>query len=234
MLETIILTILVGVVIVMAGIGVAKWDKTDIMLKRLKRAGKLEKKDNENYFQGRPIIHRDSLVDGGVYLSQGESEAIVVDSKYPELRHLYKKAQKKAMNESGHIRKDRVLKAVYNTVKEAMPKQDDAAAKKIVDDYKVMKDKKIALDVFLKEGVGVCKHDALACAALLELFKKDGYITGKPSVDRNSDYQNGHAWCRYTNSAGDVFILDVAQHYKGLLKDASKKDKWAYKRPEDF
>ncbi|MEA3343956.1 MAG: hypothetical protein U9Q92_07395 [archaeon] len=207
----------------------AEWNRTHIMKERLG----LNDLESERY-QGRPIIHRDSPVDGGVYLGQGQREAIVVDSqKYPKLRQLYEVAKGKA-TERRTVRKDRVLQAVYDTVAEAMPRQDNDAVKELIHRYKVEKDGKISLDDFLEEGVGVCRHDALACATLLELFKKEGIVRGKTSVDRNSTYLGGHAWCRYTNSADEIFILDIAQRYIGRLEDASNGDRWAYQRPEDF
>jgi hypothetical protein len=212
----------------------AEWDKTIKMKSRLSLEGKLDRINNEDYYQNRHIIHRDSKIDGGVYLGQNQREAIVVDSKkYPALRKLYEKAKNKAMR-NGVIEKDKILQAVYETVAEAMPKQDDSAVEEIIHRYGVEKDGKISLDVFLLEDVGVCRHDALACAALLELFKEDGIIRGKPSVDRNSTSLGGHAWCRYTNSAGEVFILDVAQGYLGKLEKAQDKNRWVYQRPEDF
>jgi len=200
----------------------AKWNKTHFMKQRL---------GIDEFYQGRHIIHRDSKIDGGVYLGQGQREAIVVDSeKYPRLRELYGEAKKKA-TENGSIKKDKILEAVYETVKEAMPIQDNDAVEKIIDEYSVRNDGKISLDVFLEEGVGVCRHDALACAALLELFGKDGITRGKASVDRNSTNLGGHAWCRYKNSGNEIYILDVAQDYIGKLEDASN---WEYQRPEDF
>lgn len=202
----------------------AKWNKTNLMEKRLNING---------VYQGRPIISRDSKIDGGVYLGQGEREAIVVDySKSPKLRELYEIAKGKSV-EGGAINKKRILRAVYDSVKEAMPKQSDEAVNELIQKYNVEKDGKISLDVFLKEGVGVCRHDALACAVLLEQFKKKGIIRGKPSVDRNSNNRGGHAWCRYASDSGKVFILDVRQKYLGSLEDSLEKSKWNYQRPED-
>jgi len=215
-----------------------EWNKTYAMRNRLASQGKIEVRDGRDFYKGRPIIHRDSEVDGGVYLGASEREAIVVDSqKYLGLRKLYQTAKAKASIDE-NVRKNLVLEAVFQTVKEAMPKQDEKAVEELVKKYGAQNDCKINLDVFLDEGTGVCRHDALACAATLELFKKEGIITGKPSVDRNSDSFDGkvqgHAWCRHLNSIGQVFILDVAQNFIGRLEKAPDKNRWAYERPEDF
>jgi len=211
-----------------------EWNKTQVMMDRLRKQGKIENVGGKDFYLGRSLIHRDSEVDGGVYLGQSEREAIVVDSqKYSGIRELYTVAKNKA-TENGRIRKDLILEAVFQTVREAMPKQDEKAAEDIAKRYGVENDGKISLDIFIEEHLGVCRHDALLSAAILEQFKKEGIIDGKPSVDRNSNHLGGHAWCRYTNSGGEVFILDVAQKFLGKLKDATEQNKWAYERPEDF
>ncbi len=200
-----------------------EWNKTQRMQERL---------GVKDYYQGRPIIHRDSPVDGGVYLGEGQREAIVVDSeKYPKLRELYKKAKTKA-TKGGTIREEEILRAVYETVKEAMPNQNNEAVNNLISKAGLQRDRKVALDFFIENGVGVCRHYALACAALLELFKKKGWIGGKISVDRNATNLGGHAWCRYTNSAGQVIILDVARNYLGSLEKGN--ERWDYQRPENY
>jgi len=229
----------------------AEWDRTQEMKQRLK--GKIDR----GYYGGRHIIHRDSDIDGGVYLGKNQREAIVVDSeKHPRLRELYETSKDKMTGNRCegrisqvvgdnfedfsearyheayyYITENSVLKAVYDTVDEAMPNRDKEAVEEILDEHGVEKDGKISLDIFIGRGVGVCRHLALTCAALLELFKKDGVIKGKPGVDRNSNGSNGHAWCRYTNPDGEIFILDVGR-YMGKLSDASEK-RWFYERPED-
>jgi len=201
-----------------------RWDRTQFM------GARLEDVLEEGMYRGRRVIHKDTPIDGGVYLGAYLREAIVVDSeKYTEISRIYNIAKEKAGVERNDGRlKERVLNAVFDTVKESM-NYDEAAAHRLVDIYKSGTDGKIALDVFIKNKVGVCRHMALACGALLELFKKDGYIRGNASIDRNTD-RRGHVWCRYTNSGGDVFILDVARNYIGLLKDAKN---WDYRRPDE-
>jgi hypothetical protein len=122
-----------------------------------------------------------------------------------------------------------ILNAVYETVKESM-NYDKKAVNALVDSVNCKKDRKIALDMFLDRNIGVCRQMALACGVLLELFRKDGYIRGNASIDRNTDVPGGHAWCRYTNLGGEVFILDVAQKYIGRMDKAKN---WDYRRPDE-
>jgi len=206
-----------------------QWNKTLQMARRLG----ISDVDKELY-QGRYIIHRDSSIDGGIYLGEGQREAIVVDSIDPRVRKLYELAKNRATI-NGIFIKGKLLRIVYDVVAETMPRQDNYAVKKLVLREGLESDSKVSLGVFLEEGVGVCRHDALACAVLLELFKNEGLIQGKPSVDRNySIVFGGHAWCRYTNSAEERWILDVRQGYIGRLEDAIPENKWAYQRPDDF
>jgi len=196
------------------------WDKT--------ARGK-QRTDSDEMFQGRPIIGRDKPINGGVYLGEHAREAIVVDfAKDKSLQELYRKAKIRA-TVGNTIARELVLKSVYDVVKEAMrPSAEGVDA--VVKQFNAQNDQKILLGCFIDAGVGVCRHHALACAALLERFKAEKLIRGSPSVDRNSNYLGGHAWCRYTNSIGEVYILDVSQEKIGRLKDLSG-DTWPYRRP---
>lgn len=197
-----------------------QWLNTVIVKDRLR--GKL---DSDGKFRGRRLIHRDTPIDGGVYLGSGEREAIVVDSrKDPEIGRLYQRAKNKA-SEHG------VLRAVYHAVAETMPKQDEGAVFDLIKRYGVEKDGKIGLGVFLAEGVGVCRHDALACGVTLEQFIRDGMIIGNASVDRSRSYGGSHAWTRFTYASGDVYVLDVAQGFVGTLEEARAQNRWHYERP---
>jgi len=217
----------------MSEVGV-KWDRTQIMRRRLGRNISVDSRRRERY-QGRSVIHRNTSVLGGVYLGAFPREAIVVDSeKYPAIRELYKEAKKRAINpKTGKIEKNMILGAVYDVVRKKM-KPNEEEVEKIIKELRAGNDRKVALDVFIEKGVGVCRHHALACAALLELFRKEGYVQGSPSVDRNSTKLGAHAWCRYTNSAGEVFILDPTLGFLGTPEEAEKKGMWQYKRPEDY
>ena len=187
-------------------------------------------------FQGRRCIRRDEPVSGGVWVVPGIQEAIVVDPhKYPEeYDRLYETAKRHA-SPHGEVERGHVLRAVFQTVKDAMP-YSKAGVEKVLDG--LGPDKKIELSSFIANRTGVCRHQALACCALLERFKAEGYIRGNVSADRNMNLSpvgdaGGHAWARYTNSAGEVFILDVAQNFVGSLAESTKLAQWNYLRPEE-
>ena len=200
---------------------------------RARLNNKIETINGIDYYRGRHIIKQDTAIDGGVCLGNGKREAIVVDSqKYPKLRELYEKAKQKASVDN-KVQRNRVLKAVYDVVLDAMPNQDSVKSESLIYKYHAWNDRKISLDVFINEDAGVCRHKALACGALIELFKKEGYVRGKPSIDKNSSPSGMHAWCRYTSFNGDVQILDVMKEYFGSLKDSVKNAKWNYRRPEE-
>lgn len=207
------------------------WNRTQMM--RLRLEDSLDTIKGRIYYKGRHVIHRDTEIDGGVYLGERQREAIVVDTeKCPRLRGLYEAAKFRA-NDGCRVRKHKVLGAVYDTVEQAI-RYDADAVKHLIESFGVENDGKISIDAFIEEGVGVCRHQALACAAVLELFKRDGFISGKPSIDRNRTSRRGHAWCRYTNSYVDIFILDVAKRYFGRLDLNDAYLRLKYARPEDL
>ncbi len=220
-----------------------EWEKTARTLRRLEHKGQLRDEGGTKYFKNRFIIHRDSLIDGGIYPGEEEREAIVVDTaKSPKIMELFEKAYTKCHHTITliqDIHTDKfdeleILRTVYDMVKDALPNQTVSATDKLIGALNVKKDAKASLDVFLENGIGTCRHDALLCGVLLELFKKKDIIKGQISVDRNNmNDKEGHAWCRYTAIAGEIFILDVSRDYFGGLKDTEGKTSWIYKRPED-
>lgn len=214
----------------------ANWDYTDFMVE-----------ENEGHmFKGRPSIERDSQIDGGVYHGTYGGEAIVVDTeKYPNEYNKWLDIAKEKASVNGEIKKNHILKSTFDTVLEEMPYSKNGVDNLLSNiaagrgESKFKDGTKVSLDYFMREHAGVCRHQALVVGTLLEMFKKEGYISGEVSVDRNTnwnpvtDEKGGHAWCRYTNSGGDIFILDVAQKYAGTLEDSKTEAQWNYLRPEE-
>lgn len=215
----------------------ADWRKTSLGIKRVKASGFYEEKGlfrKEKIYQGRPIIGRDKRINGGVYLGGGAREAIVVDDQKDQvLERVYQaliERRKKAV-EAGESFKQSLLSEVWHLVNQVMP-YDAEHVEQIVGSLPEP-DTKIYLSAFIKGGV--CRHQALLTAYLLEKLGDEGLVGGEVSIDRNYvEDMGGHAWVRYTNSGGDVFILDSAQDYIGRLDEMTEDElRWFYERPED-
>lgn len=216
----------------------AEWNKTRFVEERVKKTGFYEEKGffrKEKVFQGRPIIGRDRRINGGVYLGGSEREAIVVDGdKDQALEKVYQeliKRRHEAKNRYGKDFKQGILEEVWQLVSQVMPYNEQKVRE--IEQSLPQPDTKIYLSAFI--GGGVCRHQALLTAYLLERLSDEKLVGGKVSVDRNYvPSEGGHAWVRYENSGGDVFILDSAQNYIGRLDEMSEeRDRWFYERPED-
>ena len=196
---------------------------------------------------GRRIIGRDEKIDGGLYTGTYGGEAIVVDTKkYPKAYdQLLSEVKSKITRDDGSINRAEVLGAVFKTVSEKMRYSQSGVDNLLQEIAQGMgKNKlpdftKVELSDFIDEGIGVCRHQALTVGILLEKLKEAGIVRGDVSVDRSMGWspkgeREGHAWVRYTNSAGEAYILDVAMGYIGPLEAAEgEKRGWDYLRPEE-
>ena len=213
-----------------------EWDKTSLAIERIRQMHRFDEPSRESKygeFGGRPIIGRDSKINGGVYVGGGEREAVVVDDiKQPELQDAYRELLKRRKNQALHgiDFKDGILEEVFDLTREILPYDENK-----VDNItrNLSHDEKVALSVFINEKGGVCRHQALLAGYLLEKLRNDGYVRGIASIDRNFvPGEGGHSWVRYVNSVGKVFVIDPAQDYIGSLEDAGK-DRWQYERPKN-
>lgn len=188
-----------------------------------------------------PIIGRDNDVNGGVYIGEGSREIILVEAKKQKeekgsLEGLYewvKVSLSVLKNLKPKWGEQEIIEAVYKMISERM-KYDSQEVNRLTADKN---DQIVPLEEFLEKGVGVCRHQSLTGSYLLQRLKKDGVLPEgvQISSDRNKMFGGGHAWVRITLSNGEVMIMDAAQGYCGLLKDAGEKSRgWVYDRPEDI
>ncbi len=204
-----------------------EWNRTYFLEERLTGVR------TDGIYRGRPIIHRDSPIDGGVCLGAVQREAIVVDSVLsPSLQNLVEDVLHRITDWKGKYHSDNLPAAVYKTVWKRM-QCDPEKVSDIVKQYTSSPDEGILLDVFLKEGYGVCRHQALLAGFLMETFRKQGIIDGQVSIDRNTFDSNAHAWCRYTPDAGEIIIIDPSRKFLGTLEE-SLRTKWVYFRESDL
>ncbi|KUK79444.1 MAG: hypothetical protein XD95_0396, partial [Microgenomates bacterium 39_7] len=195
------------------------WDKTRKMLKRVRKDPNdlghgfkrffIGMNSENSFYQGRHIISRDKPINGGVYLGEGSREALVVDdTKDTQLKKIFSLLINRMGDKDP---KTYLLRGVWELAREIIPYDENRVIKI---NQKLLPDQKIYLSSFF--GGGVCRHQALLMAYLLEKCIQRGYLGGKVSVDRNSiDGLGGHAWVRYVTSAGGVIILDATQNFIG-------------------
>lgn len=157
------------------------------------------------------------------------------------LKNIFAKAFDALLNQKNKIRLTKeefaegIIDSVFNYVKGSLPYDKGVVSKleALSKQEGRSLSRKICLGEYLNEAGGVCRHQALLAAYILEKLIKDGYLSGKVSVDRNKvKGEGGHAWARYTDADNETFIIDSAQDYCGRLADA-KKGRWKYARPED-
>lgn len=197
----------------------------------------------------RHSIGRDTVLSEGVYEGSYGGEAIVLDYENdPELIddtitaviHLSTNTQ------TGKVDKGLILDAVFNTVSERMKYNSSEVDRIFAQDLGGRNGSKISLSAYIEKGVGECRHQALYAGLVLEKLRERNVVSGHASVDRNmvksgpDGRYDGHAWVRYTNSGGEVYILDIAQKKIGTLEEmtaARQRDpahNWDYRRPEDM
>lgn len=192
-------------------------------------------------WQGREIIGRDTKINGGVYMvadyfGQPRGEACVVDEMtQPPLQTCYQKLLTRAADyqkKTGMATSQFLLNMTMDLVEEVMP-YNAAFVDKVVATY--TPGTKISLGSYVDHHAGVCRHQALLAGYMLEKAIQEGYLRGRVSVDRNFiPGEGGHAWVRYTNAQGQIYILDAAQHFRGTLEEANRLAHWDYRRSEDM
>jgi hypothetical protein len=219
---------------------VPEWDKTHNAEQHALDRGLLEEKgesgSGEKFYLGRPVISRDTPINGGVYIGVGREAIVVDDSKEGALlQSMYAEFMDQHAPTPENFKKG-VMGAVFQYVRDKLPYDQDKVDK-IAEQEGANAGKKISLTTYIKEGGGVCRHQALLCGYLIERLTKDeslgaNRLGGKVSVDRNYiPGVGGHAWVRYVNSAGIISIIDPAQGFIGTLEESKKVAGWSYDRP---
>lgn len=201
-------------------------------------------------YWGRPIIGRDSPIDGGVYVGRKPREAIVVDMAKPgPMLDVYKawlrELQVEAavwpwqQTESGQRRAVRkylqrnLLASVRALVLRELP-FDRKVVAQVAQEHTLGPDDKVRLDVYLRRHGGVCRHQVCLVGALLERLIGEGWLEGAVSIDRKFvPKQYSHAWVRWTDTLGRPWILDAAQDVWGPLDDFEAERRWFYAREDE-
>lgn len=161
---------------------------------------------------------------GGVYEGDYGGEAISIDTERPDslINAAYDEILQR-ISPDGMPNKQLALETVFHYVREKMPYDAQTVDWIFQKKLEGQDGQEVSLDMYIAYGAGVCRHQALFAGVLLEKLVDAGILTGKVSVDRNQsrmaqdDEYSGHAWVRYTNSRGDVIILDPAHGVIDML-----------------
>lgn len=187
---------------------------------------------------GRRRIDGNTVIDGAdsfidIRSWVGGAESIVVDSQkyskeFDKLRNTFNEvyAENLEDNLEGEAA---VLKSIFDTVLKTLQYDLDFVDKLSANNTSDMK--KIALNYYLDEGKGVCRHMALAAAWMGGELMRAGLLKGKMTAEGNQRLVDNaaHAWARYTAEDGTVYIIDPAQQYLGRLEDSLKRhESWEY------
>jgi hypothetical protein len=206
-----------------AGLARLQRGNTHLAVQRLATSGRLQPAmlpdaPYGRYF-GRRIIGSGTRIDGGVYLGRLAREAIVVDMARPGslLRRLYAALVEALCTGAGGrvaLPSAGVVAHLRAMVGAAMP-YDEATVDALAaggqlgdgDD-----DGLVDLDVFLRAGGGVCRHQACLVGACLERLADEGRLHGRAGLERrHASGWFSHAWVQWVAGDGELWVLDPAQ-----------------------
>ncbi len=156
-------------------------------------------------------------------------------------RSYINEAIQRSRDETGRVRRYVVPRAVYDTVRHRMR----YSVKRCREIHEEMQDPAMHythLSHFMERGYGVCSHQALACAAMLEVFKTFPFVHGDVSYESSLRFRRedgrpdeyGHAWTRLTRPDGSIIIMDPAQGFYGTLEEGVDVAEYEYRRPEEL
>ncbi len=216
--------------------------RTILVEDRLQAHPDFDEKDETapyGYYMNHQILGRASKsVDGGVYLGGSAREAIVVDGKSVAMKQVYEGVAtelRQSFQKNETLPMQSILLKVMHRVQEVMP-YDGRKTEDISRQHHG--DKLVGLSTYVKERVGVCRHQGLLAAYIIENLIKDGHMLGIVGVERNTvkDMGGTHAWAVYktsSNEAEEVIVVDPAQSFVGTKAQAQREGRWEYRLTTD-
>lgn len=176
----------------------------------------------EGYYKGYHIIGRDTSINGGVYILEGEvRESIIVDDRsdggwlqqnYDWLLNRCKAVFSTNSSFSAAEREWILLQESLTLAQQRIP------ASKQQGDRFILPDEPGKL-VHLREfaGGGLCRHQALLCGYFVERLIKERYLSGTVSVRRSRLGDSAHAWCEYRKGSDASVVLDPMKQDKPVF-----------------
>lgn len=169
-------------------------------------------------YGGRPVIGERGHINGGIYIGVVPQEAIVVDDKHGELDRLYNEMVVRLSEVSLErtLEENEILPEIAALVVRRL-KFDEKLFDSICAREGILPDDKVALDMFLFEGVGVARHQVLCVAYLIERLKARNLLHGFASIDGISTHLMGRdERLTYTSPRGYLFVFDPLKIHQSV------------------
>lgn len=191
------------------------------------------------YHKNHVIIGRDtkSVKDGVYFTTSPNSEAVIVDDKSRAIelvsQGLLDKVESKFSSGTTKHEED-ILKLVNKETKRALPydaRISDRLSGPLCDSNGL-----IALSTYIEQGGGVCRHQCLLAALLLEKLIDNKILAGTVGVERNHDLdvKGAHAWAVFKSLSGSTIVVDPAQNFVGSKARARAQGRWEYEIPLEY
>lgn len=189
------------------------------------------------YYFGYQIIGRETRkINGGIDIGGSPREAIYVDGDSPELQAAFISTLRKIYqnyDQSGrNLNRRDILQIVVDDIADNVMRYDGDATKQLIRPFS--QDRLMSLSSFVREGIGVCRHQALLAASNTEQLIAANILPGFAGRERNEE-GGVHAWGVWTEFPGaEKVVMDAAQRkFVGTKEEARQQGLWPYERGID-
>lgn len=174
-----------------------------------------------------PILTGESTeFNGHLSVGAGAREALLISDQNPEFSHIYNSVYSQVIQQlqeqidARQNYKEHVFTSLFDVLHSTFPNRNVKALDSFLEKLHIPDnaDAVINLGEFMQAGIGVCRHNVALGAYLLERMHNESWVGGQARIKRSTvPEMGGHAWIEYTNSDGQVIILDPMTNEADLL-----------------
>lgn len=163
------------------------------------------------YFARHPIAGNQTPIAGSILLGIIPHEAVVVADKSGSLENIYEAlASRLQVDTASKTFENACLRALATRTCKVLH-NDPARFHAFLTREDIKPDQRIALEVFVHEGVGLARHRVLLAGWLIERLKAEGLLTGFPYIEQRL-YRDCSVRVRlyYVKTNGETVVFDPA------------------------
>lgn len=169
-------------------------------------------------FGDRHIIGESSKINGGVYIGVVPQEAVVIDDRHGGLERIYNQlvVRLSEISLDRTLDEKEILPEIAALVVHAL-RFDESAVRSVCEREEIAADDKVAIDMFIHEGIGSARHQVLVAAYLIERLRARNLLQGFARIDSVSSHLLGHdEKLSYTSPQGYFFVFDPIRLHQGM------------------